>query len=916
MDKKHILKMIESLPGVVFQKQQWENGRCVFEYCSGSVETILFVSREEIKRDGTRAFQHVIPSDQKLIADAFIESGRTLERLEVSFRVQNPETGEEIWVRNRATPEKQDDGSIIWFGHLVDISKKMAAEETHNRENSLLRELFKHLPDQIYYKDAEGRLIDANPACCKHHGKSLSEMKGKTDKELYPGKIGNEHVEHEQHVLKHQTILHEQEELVQPDGSIIYLDSVKCALLSHSGKLLGLAGISRDITKEVEKEHALVQAKREAELSAGFIQALFDNLQDQLYYKDSQSRILGGNMAWCKSLNVQSVDALVGKTDLELFPGPLGRELYDAEQGLLQSGEVARKREEHVLENGEIRYVESIKCRMLNEQQEVIGLAGISRDVTDLVNNENNLIEARKAADDANRAKSLFLAMMSHEIRTPMNGIIGAASLLEGTSLSSLQKEFVRTINVSGESLLTLINDILDYSKIEAGKIVLEEISFSLRGCIEDCFDLFVQSAGKKNIELLYHVDSKIPHMLKGDPTRLRQVIINLVGNAVKFTEKGEIVLTVESTGFSAAGDMCNLKFSIRDTGAGIPQEVQGNLFKAFTQANVSDTRKYGGTGLGLTISRRLVELMGGTISFESSCGQGSTFFFDIKLSVADQGRFVDEEQEAMQLLRGKRVLLVEDNSTNRENLTEELEGWGMTIRSFSTSESVLDYLIEEQMFDLALIDFKMPEMDGRELVAAIHEKLPQTVDLPVIMLSNPYEQFPSDPSINAWVSKPVKHENLRDQLIRQLSEYKKADGDENTVALARKSYDLRILVAEDNLLNQKLMRLMLDRLGYENAVIVPDGEDAVAATMDSDYDIILMDIQMPGMNGMDASREIRKRTGCADKPKIMALSAGILDEERKAALDSGMNGFLSKPIGVKQLEEELEAVRLHCDSI
>jgi PAS domain S-box-containing protein len=905
--------MIESLPGVVYQYQQWEDGRSQFNYCSEAVEKLLFVSADEILKDGARAWRHVTPEYLTPISDALAESAFSSTRMDISFQVSGPEGGEKSWVRNRATPEIQDDGSMVWYGHMVDISEKVAADEERKRKDSLLRELFKNLPDYIYYKDADGRFVDANPACCRHHGRRVEELIGVTDLELYPDEVGKEYFAKEQQLMKDRSIFHEREAQVGPDGEPIYLDTVKCPLLSTSGRLLGLAGISRVVTAEVENERALELARQEAEVSAGVIQALFDNLEDQLYYKDCDSRVLGGNAAWFKVRGVESIDALIGKTDLDLHPLPLGRELYEAEQRLIQSGKTSRVREKHILNKGQTAYFESIKCPMRNETGEIIGLAGISRDVTAQVADEQALIEARQAADDANMAKSMFLAMMSHEIRTPMNGIVGAASLLEGTELSSLQKEFVRTIEVSGENLLTLINDILDYSKIEAGKIVLENISFILRECIEDSFDLFVQTAAKKNVELLYHIDAALPSLFKGDPTRLRQVIINLVGNAVKFTEAGEIVLRVDLIDFLEAEGLCRMKISVRDTGAGIPKEVQGNLFKAFTQAQLSDTRKYGGTGLGLTISRRLIELMGGTISFESTEGEGSTFFFDLILPVADEHQFKSREEEANRLLGGKRILIVEDNESNRQKLIDELHAWGIEVAAFSTSEEALDCLKQGQEFDLALIDFKMPVMDGRELANEIHEQYANLKDLPVIMLSNPAEYLPEDPSINAWISKPVKHGLLRGQLLNLLAEGRVSKDEasaESTLVLPKKSYDLRILVVEDNLLNQRIIKLMLNRLGYEDAVIVPDGEDAVAAAMDSEYDVILMDIQMPGMNGLEAAREIRKWSGNAERPWILALSAGVLAEERTAAEAAGMNGFLSKPIPVQKLAQELSVIR------
>jgi PAS domain S-box-containing protein len=653
----------------------------------------------------------------------------------------------------------------------------------------------------------------------------------------------------------------------------------------------------------------LIQARRAAEQSASFIQAIFDNLEDRFYYKDRDSKVLGGNKAWARALNKHSVNTLIGKTDIDLYPAPLGQQLYENEQRQMAAGEVTRIRERHARPDGTAYYVESVKCPMRNAQGEVIGLAGISRDVTRQVENEKKLIEAQQEAEAANKAKSSFLAMMSHEIRTPMNGVIGAASLLMGTDLTEQQEEFVRTIEVSGENLLTIINDILDYSKIEAGKIELERIPFNLRECIEDAFDLFVQIAAKKNIELLYYVDPDVPKTLIGDTTRLRQILVNLLGNALKFTENGEVNLKVHNIITDEKKDACQLEFAVHDTGVGIADEHKDRLFQAFTQADTSCTRKYGGTGLGLTISRRLTELMDGKIWFESEAGKGSTFFFTATLPI---GIATDKKPEPDQLpvevLRGKRALIVDDNETNRWLLSDQLAQWGMLSEAFEFPGKALQHLVEAPPYDIALIDYQMPGMNGGDLAKKIYG-LKNRPPMPLLILSSSYETIPSDPSITAHLAKPVKVAKLLDQILRALAPRSAPRDHEaaGTQIQPKKKRRMRILVAEDNTINQRVIQMMLQQLGCENAVLVVDGQAAVAAAMDAAYDVILMDVQMPHMNGIEATRKIRELTGSPDTPRIIALTAGVMQEEQNAAIEAGMNGFLAKPLSMDQLRETLD---------
>ncbi len=1168
--KKQLLKLVDRLPGTIYQYREWISGRCTFPYSTPAIEEIFFATPKALAKDGSFAWKCICSDSIELVRKAFAESAADLSEVEVTFQTCSPQDRIH-WIHSHAVPERLRDGSTLWHGYMENVTAEYEAQETAKQRAAMLNVLFDNLPDHLYYMDRESRFLGVNQACCKYHNKSPDEITGKVSKELYDSELGKKLYEEEQELMAQGKTHKKREKHVHPDGSITYLESVKSPLKSKSGRIIGLAGISRDITPQVqheemlnqarleaehqanlmrvivenlpgrmyykdrqsrfvlansacvqyaglssmaelvgksdvdvldnkaqaqrlydaeqkimaegtlyheieeflekdgsvthyeatkcplrnkdgnviglvgisrditdqvknkqkaeetaalvtaifenipdliyykdrelrflagnnafvqrmgansieelvgktdydilpkkladelhkeeeelikkgqgiihnrkrfeekdgrpvyrefikcliknqdgeiigvvgssrdvthqvENEEALIKAKKEAEQSASFIKAIFDNMEDQFYCKDRNAKVIASNKAWMKARGVESIDELLGKTDIDIHPAPLGQQLFDNEQRQMETGEVTRIRERHVRKDGTVQYLESIKCPMRNDQGEVIGLAGVSRDITKQVENEKILIEAQQEAEAANKAKSAFLAMMSHEIRTPMNGVIGAASLILGTDLTPQQEEFVHTIQVSGENLLTIINDILDYSKIEAGKIELEHEAFNLRECIEDAFDLFVQPAAKKNVELLYYVDTDVPKRLIGDITRLRQILVNLLGNAIKFTENGEVSLKVHNLLSDEARGSCQLQFDVHDTGVGIPEEHQDRLFQAFTQADSSSTRKYGGTGLGLTISRKLTELMNGRIWFESEVGKGSTFSFTTTLPVTDQP---EEKTESLPVesLRGKHALIVDDNETNRWLLSDQLAQWGMLSEAFEQPEKALEHLKNSPHYDIALVDFQMPGMNGGDWAKEVY-KNKELSNLPIIILSSSYEHIPSHPSISARLSKPVKVHKLCSQILQTLGHKKQEEVSRKEPAGSqirpKKTRTLRILVAEDNSINQRIVQMMLQRLGYENPVLVENGEAAVAAIMDAEYDVILMDVQMPHMNGLEASRLIREQTGQVDKPWIIALTAGVMEEERTAAKEAGMNAFLAKPIVIDQLDNML----------
>lgn len=667
-----------------------------------------------------------------------------------------------------------------------------------------------------------------------------------------------------------------------------------------------------DRTRELQKEVAERRATEKAlEERTAFLDSLIKNAPVGIIAIDNEEAVQMCNPAFEKLFRYRQKEICGRKLYELLSAASTDPEVHINRRRLVQ-GQFTHVVTRRKRSDGSLVDVEAYSVPLVIEGR-VTGAVLLYQDITERTRAEQALLRAKEAAEAANRSKSEFLANMSHEIRTPMNGIIGMTELALDTKLDTEQREYLTMVKSSADSLLALINDILDFSKIEAGKFEIEQIDFPFEQTLGETVKVLGMRASQKGLELGWRIAPGIPERLKGDPNRLRQVLVNLIGNAVKFTERGEIVVEVDQESQDGTGLV--LHFRVRDTGIGIAKEKQSVIFDAFTQADTSASRKYGGTGLGLTITTRLVNLMGGRVWVDSELGQGSTFHFTIRFRFAD-GSAPDDPANGQEILKNVSVLVVDDNESNRIRLSEMLQRWGMQPKVADSAESALDSLGlargENRQFRLLITDMQMPGMHGLELANRVLQN-PDLRTTPVILLSS--SVAPDEGSrartlgVAAYLTKPVHPAELRDAVIAALApkvENRERSAKEHRPE-SRKGAGMNLLLTEDNPVNRKLAMALLEKHGFRYHV-EENGREALAILEHETVDLVLMDLQMPVMDGFEAIRAIRdKERRQGGHLPIIALTAHAMQGDRERCLEAGADDYVSKPIRTADLFAAIE---------
>lgn len=670
-----------------------------------------------------------------------------------------------------------------------------------------------------------------------------------------------------------------------------------------------------------EMEDRVAQRTEELSTASAQLKTAIESMSEGFCVFDADDRMVLCNTTYTQLMNPGQPDILIpGVTFKEILENATSNGMIEDAKGRedawIEERLKARKNPRHsaLQRRGNDTWIQVTEYRTQDG-----GTVGVYSDLSETKRLAIELERAKNEAERANETKSTFLATMSHEIRTPMNGIIGMNNLLLDTSLDPEQRDFAETINRSAEDLLTIINDILDFSRVESGKLEMESTNFRIRHCAENALELVAVLAKKKNIDLAYILEPDVPEILVGDEGRLRQVLLNLLNNAVKFTERGEIVLKIgNKTPDRDPGDQVELDVCVRDTGIGIPQDRMDRLFQSFSQVDASTTRRYGGTGLGLAISKRIVEMMKGRMWVNSVVGEGAEFCFNIHLPV---GEGVADDMLSMEQvdLADKRVIIVDDNPTNREILLRQTKSWGMIPTTFEYPHDALEVMNKGDVFDLGIFDMNMPDMDGLHLAQEVR-KTDVGKNIPLLLLSSigrvidRRDDDLAQAEFADILSKPIRPSALLDSLNGIFSTSVQKVSNPNRQRSSSETFDhalgekmpLRLLVVDDNATNQKLASMVLKRLGYE-CDLASNGLEAVEAAKNHEYDVILMDIEMPEMDGIEATSAIRDMKGNTS-PFVVAMTANAMRGDRDRYLALGLDDYVSKPIRVSAITDALKA--------
>jgi two-component system sensor histidine kinase/response regulator len=792
---------------------------------------------------------------------------------------------------------------------LLQTSQRQQAEQALREKEAVYKSLVEGLPLNVFRKDLAGRFVDANQRFCDTLGRARTEILQKTDFDFFPAEQSYKYRHDDEHVMRTGETMEAVEEYFKPEGGKLYVQVLKAPVRDARGEIAGVQGMFWDVTERIRADEAARQS-------------------DARFRKLVQSSLIGVMIAHLDGHILDANDEflrIIGRSRPELETGRLRWDTITppehragderAIEMLKKHGTCPAWEKEYERANGQ-RVPILVGVTMLESSQSECICFVI--DITEQKRAEKELLAAKEAADAANRAKSQFLANMSHEVRTPMNAIIGMTELVLGTPLAPKQAEYLKMVLQSGESLLAIINDVLDFSKVESGKVDLERIPFSLRDCVGDAVRSLALRAHDKQLELALDVENEVPDWLEGDPGRLRQVIVNLVGNAIKFTPAGEVVVHVSLA--RQHGGTAELQFCISDTGIGIPAHKLSSVFEAFEQADSSTTRQYGGTGLGLAIVRKYVELMHGRTWIESDVGKGSKFYFSVFLDRCSDPP-PDRTVPKRSFLRGTRVLVVDDNATNRRIVEEVLGNWDLLPVGCASAREAIEELWQAvrqgRRYELLLSDVNMPDQDGYSLIEQVRRD-PSLSDITVILLTSSDHETNGRTErlrIAQRLMKPIKQSELFDAIVAALGVSAAEPGTAENEPIAPASQPLRILLAEDSVVNQRLAVGLLEKHGHL-VTVANNGVEACAWLEREPFDVVLMDVQMPEMDGLAATEAIRSREQRAGGHiPIIAMTAHAMKGDRERCLEAGMDEYVSKPIRQPQLLAALRLVLGHSES-
>ena len=826
-------------------------------------------------------------------------------------KVKSPEGYK--YISSTKVPLFDNNGKTIGIvGISRDVTKQKTFELQLQEEKDFLQKLMDNIPDRIYFKDRESKFRRANMALTKLFGKSSSEeLFGKSDFDFLDKDHAEETYNDEQEIMESGKPLINHIESFEKEGKRLWVSATKIPLKGQDGNCIGIVGINRDMTEQKTFELQLTEER-------DLLQTLMDNIPDTIYFKDKESRFTRVNRAMASVLGIYNPSECIGRTDFDYFSEEQAQDSYSDERAILETGIPLINKVEKIKKNDKsIVWLSSTKIPLRNDDGEVTGLVGISRDVSSQELAKRSLQFAKEKAEEANKTKSVFLANMSHDIRTPMNGVIGMADILKRTDLSEEQCEYLDIIIKSGSNLLAIINDILDFSKIESGKMELEMVPVSIRSIVEDVGDVLVMKANNKGINLVTYVDPNMPGMVSGDEVRMRQILINLLNNAIKFTSEGEVFISAEVV--KNEHNKCEILFKVKDTGIGIPKDSISKLFQSFTQVDASTTRKFGGTGLGLAICKKLVEQMGGKIGLESELDKGSVFWFSVDFDISEhKPSKVIYKQESFKDLN---FLIIDDNKTNRVIFKKYFEIWGCKSDEAVNGKVAIDVMkkaaMEGKTYDLALVDYQMAEMDGLDFAREV-KKDPQIANTKLILLSSVSNILAKgkekEAGFEAYLNKPIKLKQLFNVISNATGQVVESAVTE--IAKTKpvfKNDKLRVLIVEDNEINMKVAELSVKTV-TNNISKAENGKIAFELFIQHNFDIILMDVQMPVMNGYEATEKIReheKSTDSDNPVKIIAMTANAMKEDKQLCLEVGMDAYLSKPFKSGDFIRILEELKI-----